>query len=97
MKLSEMAVLFEKHADEHIKFERIENPPSKSPDLCAFLLLDRLAPSDRDIVSAANHDEIWLSTDIAKLAEVASEDDIVYLVRCGVRYDDEFECLGMFT
>jgi hypothetical protein len=30
-----------------------------------------------------------------KLAHAAREEDILYLVRCGVRYSDD--CLGMFT
>ena len=82
---------------EFLKFERIVDPPSQRPDLCAFLLLDKLLPGKRDIVSYAEHDQIWLDVDIDALAEVASKDDVVYLLRCGVWYDDDVESLSMFV
>ena len=41
----EVNKLYEKHDKEYGKFERIENPPSNHPDLCAFLLLDKLFPA----------------------------------------------------
>ena len=81
--------------DDFLKFERIINPPSRRPDLCAFLLLDKLLPGTRDIVSCAEHDQIYLGIDIDELARVASKDDIIYLLRCGVLYDDD--SLIMFT
>ncbi|MFI5297265.1 MAG: hypothetical protein ACHREM_04140 [Polyangiales bacterium] len=93
----DVAATFEKFADEFLKFERIENPQSKRPDLCAFLLLERLVPGDKDIVSAAEHDEIWLAVEVEQIAAVATEDDIRTLVRCGVRFDDDNESLAMFA
>jgi diadenosine tetraphosphatase ApaH/serine/threonine PP2A family protein phosphatase len=92
--------LFDKHDDEFLKFERVpqDRKLSNRPDLCAFLLLDRLVPGGTsDIVAGAAHDEIWLDTDVDKLIAVASEDDIVTLVRCGVRYDEDIESLAMFA
>lgn len=82
---------------DYIKFERIESKPSQSPDLCAFLLLDKLVPGASDIVAAAEHDEIYLGVDCEKLAAVATQDDIVYLARCGVRYEEDFDSLCMFV
>lgn len=89
---------FERCDDEYIKFERVENKLHNRPDICAFLLLDRLMPaSGKDMVCAAANDEIFLSVDCEKLAEVATEDDILMLSRCGVRYDSENDCLAMFV
>lgn len=89
---------FEKHNDEYIKFERVENKMHSRPDICAFLLLDKLLPNDgNDIVSAAEHDEIYLDADCEKLAEVATDDDILTLTRCGVRYDSSTDSLAMFV
>lgn len=87
-----MDELFEKHNDEYLKFERVENKRSKRPDLHAFLLLDELFPATRDIVCSASHDEIWLgidSDDIEKL----TEKQVIELLRCGVLYAEE--SLGM--
>ena len=83
--------------EEYIKFDRINNPPSKRPDICAFLLLDRLCPGKRDMVAAAEHDEIFLDVSPEELSNVASEEDILYLTRCGVRYNEEVEGLAMFV
>jgi hypothetical protein len=95
----ELRATFERLDEEYLKFKSVENRPTNRPDLCAFIVLDRLVPSERgnDIVAAADHDEIWLATDIQKLAEVASEEDILLLVRCGVRYDGGNDCLAMFV
>ena len=82
--------------EEYLKFDRIENPPSKRPDLCAFLLLDALVPATRDLIDWAGYDEISLDVDLDKLKQVATEEDILFLVRCGIRYDDE-GCLKMFV
>lgn len=89
---------FERHNDEFLKFELVENKLHSRPDLCAFLLLDKLIPSDsRDMVCAAEHDQIFLDTDCGKLAEMATEDDIITLTRCGVFYEDDTDSLAMFV
>jgi len=85
------------HEDEFLEFKRIKAPFSFRPDLCAFIILDKLAPSERDIVDGAEHDEIWLDVDLEKLSAAATEDDILTLVRCGVRWDDDSDCLAMFV
>lgn len=90
--------MFEKHKDEYIKFDRVVNKLHARPDICAFLLLDKLLPNDgRDIVSGASHDEIYLDADCKKLAEVSTDDDILMLTRCGVRYDSDSDSLAMFV
>lgn len=84
---------------EFLKFERIEKPLHPRPDLCAFLRLHELLPVDkpRDMVAAAEHDEIFLDCDCDKLAQVATQEDIVYLHRCGVRFDRSLESLTMYV
>ena len=94
----DLEAVFEKHEDEYIKFERVEKKLHPRPDICAFLLLDTIVPGeDRDMVCGAEHDEIFLATDCEKLAEVATEDDIIMLARCGVRYDSNTDSLAMFV
>jgi hypothetical protein len=88
---------FGKYDAEYGKFDRVENKLHLRPDMCAFLLLDRLLPGHGDMVCGAAHDEIFLDADIDKLAEVATDDDILTLVRCGVRIDSESDGLAMFA
>jgi len=92
-----LANKFEKFSDDFLDFDKVENKRATAPDLHAFLLLLELVPSDGDIVCAAEHDEIFLATDCEKLAEVAKDEHIQELARCGVRYDSEFDCLAMFV
>ncbi len=88
---------FELADGEFLKFDRIENPPCRRRDICAFIKLDQLVPGHRDIVAAAEHDEIYLDVEADELAAVATQDDIVYLHRCGVRWSTEADCLSMFV
>lgn len=88
---------YEKHESEFLKFEKVENKTSQRRDLHAFMLLDRLVPGEKDIVGCAEHDEIWLEVDPEELAKVATEEQIIELIRCGVRYDEDTESLAMFV
>jgi len=95
--MSTLKEKFDLAEDEYIKFERYENPMHTRPDIAAFLLLDKLLPGDRDIVSGASHDEFYLDIDCDALNEVATDEDILCLVRCGVIYNDEDKYLYMFA
>jgi hypothetical protein len=52
-------------------------------------------PGTTDMISGASHDEVVLSIDVEKLAAAATEELVIELSRCGVRYDTE--TLGFFT
>lgn len=87
--------IFKKHIKEYLEFKRVENKLNSRKDLHAFILLNDLLPSDGDMVSAAAHDQIWLSVGLDELAEVATEAQIIDLIRCGIRLDDD--CLTMWV
>lgn len=98
----ELRELFKKHDDEYLKFERIERKPADflthRPDLYAFLILDTLVRSERHIVSAAEHDEIFIDVTPEKLAEAGvTEAQVIDLIRCGLIYPDEYDCFAMFV
>lgn len=96
-KMREISDWFEEFEDDFLKFDEIpeDQRPSNRPDLCAFLLLDKLCPSDikMDMVSAAEHDEIYLAVSIEDLVDKVTKEDILYLVRCGVRDGDCGLCM----
>lgn len=81
---------FDKYSDEYLHFERVEKKRSNRPDMHAFLLLNQIVPGTRDMISAAEHDEIYLSIDVDDLLAIASDAQILELVRCGVRLDEEY-------
>jgi len=65
----------------------LENPDPGRTDLNAFNYLAKLVPGTKDIVSCAEHDEIWLGVDPKDLAAVATEEDVIYLIRHGVMFE----------
>jgi hypothetical protein len=83
--------------DEFLKFENVENKLSQRPDLHAFMLLDSLFPGDINMVSGASHDEFYLSISPEELSEKATDEQLIDLHRCGVRYDESNDSLAMFT
>jgi hypothetical protein len=89
----ELKDLFDKYDDQYSHFERVEHKRSQRADLHAFLLLDKLVPGDKDIVSCAEHDEVYLSVPLEQLAAVITEDQVIELVRCGVRCDQNGLCM----
>ena len=89
--------MFEKFDDEYLEFDRVENKLSARPDMHAFRLLEQLVVGDSDLVSGANHDEIFLSIDPSDLKKIATQDQLRDLHRCGVRYDESADCLCLFV
>ena len=88
--------LFEKANDEYHKFEKIPKAERRHSreDLCAMIYLDEKLGGKGDAVSAAEHDQIWLGFE--KL-ERLTEEDILYITRCGVMYDSDTDSLFMWA
>lgn len=92
-----MKDLFEKFAADYSKFDRVKNKRSLRPDLHAFMLLDTILPGTSDMVCCAEHDEIFLEVDTEALSQVATEDQLRELHRCGVRHEVGENALVMFV
>ena len=92
-----LAEMFGKYASDYLEFDKVQVKLSTRPDLHAFLLLDSILPSRRDIIAGAEHDEIWLDIACDELATVITEDQVQELRRCGVRYSSEYDSLCLFV
>ena len=88
--------LAEKHEDKSYRFNNIKNPISTRKDLHAFMLLDKIFPGSNDIISCAEHDQIWLGITPEQILQL-TEDQIIELTRCGIIFDKDFESLSMFV
>jgi hypothetical protein len=96
--------LFEEHNNEFLRFDEIPADQKRHvrPDVCAFIYLHErfekknALGSYSEAVGGAAHDEIWLAWNSDDLSEITSE-DVLYLSRCGVRWDEEADCLAMFV
>lgn len=93
----DLKAAFDAADGEYLKFNRIENPPHQRPDIAAFIRLHELCPRPRDMVCAAEHDQIFLDISPDELATVATQEDITFLHRCGVRLDTSTDSLAMFV
>ena len=94
-----VAELFEKHNDEYGKFERVA-PSLKvgdRADVTAFAYLARnFTSKSKNVLAAAEHDEVWLDFGEGDL-ESLTEEEVIFLLRCGVRYDSSTCSLAMFV
>lgn len=60
-------------------------------DHMAFAKLIELGfPKDQDMIIAAEHDVAIVNIDPDWLGSVATQEDINYLVRCGITYDETY-------
>lgn len=91
--------------DEFLNFKAIPSEQRRHvrPDLCAFLYLHERfggktghTGEQFDMINGAGHEEIWLSYSEDDLKGITKE-DVVYLSRCGVRYDSDNDSLCMFV
>jgi len=102
MTVERMTELFHKYCDDDNfdfdGFEKRKNPIKDDfvrRDLVAFVKLQTLVPGDDRIIAGAEHDKIWLGIELEDLAKVITEEDIKFLVDCGVFIEDE--SLTMFA
>lgn len=94
----DVAAVYEKHSAEYAAFDKVLAPLSQRRDLCALMLLEKLCPGGTErAIGAAEHDFVYFDFDCDDLANTATEDDILTLVRCGVSYVGEYDCLGMHS
>jgi hypothetical protein len=95
--MSNLNERFEALYDKRKSFSDLQNKRHNSPDICAFLLLSELCPAPGcKIIKSLSHDEIFLNTNCHVL-DAASDDDILTLISCGVRFDSKFDCLTMWV
>ena len=82
---------------EFLKFDRIPDTDkySRHPDLCAMMYLENIGATDEgDMIAGAEHDIAFLAASCDNL----TDDDAIYLARCGVHWDSEFDSgLAFFT
>jgi hypothetical protein len=95
--MSKLHDLFELHNDEFLKFENIplHNRLHDRRDLCAFLYLQEKLGGKGTVIGGAEHDEIYLDFDNPE--ELLTSDDVRYVTRCGVRWDEDACSLCMFA
>lgn len=81
---------------DHLKFH-------KRKDISGFLLLDKICAripdnnESQSFISASEHDVVYLSVDVQKIAEVITEEEIQALIASGILFSSHEDCLFRFT
>lgn len=80
-------------------FDKIPDAEKLHPssDLCAQLKLASLMKTPAGFGLHGEHDIVLFSCGEDDFKEPLTDDDIRYLIRCGVRWDGEYDGLGMFA
>lgn len=84
----EMHDLFAAHEDEARHYDRIAVKLSDRPDIHGMLMLNWLDPQTGDIISAADHDQVWFAAKPEVVARNITEDQVKDLLRCGIYFED---------
>lgn len=100
MTTEELKAAFAKFDSEYGKFDRIPEGERVcgSPDACALVLLsNRFELNKRDVLVSAEHDQVWLfGADYTDCDDwPLTDDDVLFLVRCGVYMSEEDSSLCM--
>lgn len=98
MTANDVRDLFNKHDDEHGKFERIDPADRLHPAkrLCGFLKLAAMMTDPSQWSVHAGRDEVFLAG-VDELRPDVAESDMLYLMRCGIRWDGYNGCFSAFT
>ena len=75
--------LFDKHVDEYLEFEEIENPLHEDMQMCGMLYLKNLCEKDFNLTGSMGGIGITLDSNLKK---TLTEEDVIYLHRCGITY-----------
>lgn len=95
-KVEEIEQWFEELNDEYLDDDKVDSPLHPRRDIAAFLLLHKIVGGTRNIIAAAEHDEIFLDASLEDLAKAgASRVQVLELIRYGVRLNDG--SLSMFA
>lgn len=88
--------LFDKYEDEYLNY-RVD--PALEGKVHDFIVFEALVPfvERGDLVGNYGYEEIYLNVDVEKVLSKLTEDEIVRLIRCGLRYSEDRECFVMFT
>lgn len=97
MTRKELIAAFVAGNDEYLSTNNLAAPRSKRRDLHAFLLIDQLLPNSDTVLTAAEHDVVFINADLDELSEVISKEQVLDLLRCGVRVDQYGDGLMMFV
>lgn len=86
--IDEIKEVFEAFNGDYLDESGVVNKKANRGDLCAFMILDELFPSNCDIVCGADHDVIYLECDVDLICTLT--DEVIHdLVRCGVSMDED--------
>ncbi len=97
--MDKLVKMFEAASVAYLGNTPIKNADTPRMDLHGMLLLDKLDPTNsiRDMITSAEHDEIWLSADPKVVMENITQEQVQELVQCGIMYDEDCDSFHLFA
>jgi len=79
------------HGDEYLRFERIhaDDQLHVNITLCGYLKLASLMKHPCNFELSAEHDMVYLPELCELVGEEISGEDLIYLLRCGIAWNDD--------
>ena len=87
----EVEKLFSKHSeDDFLAFDKIPVANRRHPrkDICAMIYMHERCGGDHKMLTHAEHDQVWFDPEMDNIT--VTDDDALYLTRCGVMFDNGF-------
>ena len=83
---------------EFLKFSRIPESDRLHPsmEVCGILKIASLLTDPSKCDMSAEHDVLYLPN-AAEFVATMTIDDAIYLSRCGIMWESQFDCFYMFT
>lgn len=97
--MRDLSAFFEDHDEDSHDFAGVQGAESLSgpADLCALQLVSLLCPTAKSVIGAAERDKVWLNADPDTLNLVATDQQLLTLIRCGVGYDEDEDGFYLFV
>lgn len=97
MKRNELENFLDDHENSYLQFHEVRIKKSSRPDLHAFLILNELFPDEKNILFAAEHDEVRLNVNMDEFCKRTTKEIVLDLHRCGILYDKLNDFLFMYV
>lgn len=88
---------FKQFAEDYLEFKEAKNPRSPRPDVHVLIMLAEMFPADRDLISAAEHDQYWLDVDCDEFNKLVTDDQLRDMIRAGLMHCNDTDSLSFFA
>jgi hypothetical protein len=94
--MTDIEEMFKEHDSEFLDYGKHSHLRDVKTQWFIMNMLNNVTPN-RDLIIASSRDYIWFATKPETFMECFNQREIVDMIRCGLMYDSEYECLAIFS